>query len=113
MEELIRIEDDGGRFLGKRVLVGITYEDSEGVALRQEQFHGPIVTANARGIVIVRADSGARFQLPPELKPAPPGNYRLRSTGEVVVDPDFLSIWIWKAPPPKTGDDGPATGPPA
>jgi len=41
--------------------------------------------------------------LPPDLRAfqdAPPGEYRLRSTGEVVVDPDFISSWTINRPPP-------------
>ncbi len=43
-----------------------------------------------------RADGGGVFRLPfdPEaLKVAAPGEYRLRSTGEVVVNPDFTTVW--------------------
>jgi hypothetical protein len=46
-------------------------------------------------IEVRRADTGDIFTLPPALEafaPAPPGEYRLRSTGEVVVDPDFTCV---------------------
>ena len=36
------------------------------------------------------------FTLPPDpeaFEAAEPGQYRLRTTGEVVTDPDFLTIW--------------------
>jgi len=35
--------------------------------------------------------------LPPDLrslKPAPAGEYRLRATGEIVRDPDYLATWV-------------------
>jgi hypothetical protein len=31
-------------------------------------------------------------------QPAPPGEYRLKSTGEIVVDPDLLSTWTIRRP---------------
>jgi hypothetical protein len=37
---------------------------------------------------------------------APPGEYPLRSTEEVVVDPDYLAKWIMEEPAP--GNDGEA-----
>jgi hypothetical protein len=40
MEQKIRISGDGSHYIGKRLLVGITYEDENGEPIRQEQFHG-------------------------------------------------------------------------
>lgn len=104
-EQPTRITGDGSQYVGKRLLVGVSYEDSDGELLRQEQFHGPIVAASGNGIVLERSDTGERVSLPPQLMPAPPGEYRLRSTGEVVVDPDYLARWVKKEPPPDGGDD--------
>jgi hypothetical protein len=45
--------------------------------------------------------SEEEFTLPPILEafePAEPGEYRLRSTGEVVVDPDVLAKFRISAP---------------
>jgi hypothetical protein len=47
--------------------------------------------------VIERADNGQRVSLPPQLQEAEPGEYRLRATGEVVVDPDYFARWTWKS----------------
>jgi hypothetical protein len=44
----------------------------------------------------VQLSNGKKRWLPPDLsqlKPADPGNYRLKSTEEVVIDPDYLSVW--------------------
>jgi hypothetical protein len=30
-----------------------------------------------------------------------PGEYRLKSTGEVVADPDYMAMWTLRSPPPK------------
>jgi hypothetical protein len=100
-EQPKRITSDGSAYAGKRLLVGITYKDHKGELIRQEQFHGLILEAGEGGIVIERNDTGEQISLPPELKEAPPGNYRLRSTGEVVVDPDYLATWLIEEPAPE------------
>ena len=43
----IPIRGDGSEYLGKRLLVGITYEDHDGELIRREQFHG-LMLAKAR-----------------------------------------------------------------
>ena len=97
------ITGDGSHYIGKRLLVGITYETQEGDFIRQDQFHGLIVEAGHGGVVIERADTGERVSLPPQLQQAEPGEYRLRSTGEIVIDPDYFARWTWKEPPDKKG----------
>lgn len=55
----------------------IEADPGEGIALRLEG-----------------ARAGETYRLPPDLRafaPAPPGEYRLRETGEVVVDPDYTT----------------------
>jgi hypothetical protein len=94
MPQQQNISGDGSKYVGKRLLVGITYEDRKGALIRQEQFHGLIVEASKQGVVIECNDTGERKSLPPQLMEAPPGTYRLRSTGEVVTDPDYVTKWI-------------------
>jgi hypothetical protein len=96
MPEPVRIAGDGRRYVGKRLLVGITYETAAGDFLSREQLHGRIVEAGEGGIVLERADTGERVSLPPMLQEAEPGEYRLWSTGEVVVDPDYFARFTWK-----------------
>jgi hypothetical protein len=87
------------RLVGKYVLIGVTYYDAAGDLLEQRQMHGTIVSANADrgiGIALKGHHLGETHWLPPDLRPfqaAPPGEYRLRTTGEVVVDPDFTCTW--------------------
>lgn len=82
--------------LGKVLLVGITYEDADENVMERRQFWGT-VTAADKGKILIEQKNGEILSLPPDLsaiKPAPEGEYRLHSTGEVVVNPDFLSTWI-------------------
>ena len=83
--------------VGQSVLVGVTYVDEAGEILERVQFHGVIEQAGSEdGFAIRRADTGRLEWLPPDpaaFQPADPGEYRLRGSGDVVVDPDFLSTW--------------------
>jgi hypothetical protein len=86
--------------VGKYVLVGVTVKDKRGELKRHEQFHGIVVSADAvEGIYLsLKGDrAGETKWLPPATHvyfPAPKGEYRLKSSGEVVTDPDFTSQWI-------------------
>jgi len=89
---------------GKLILVGITFEDGEGALVEQTQFFGRVISAEqARGISLALEGSraGETFLLPPDMRSfevARPGDYRLRSTGEVVIDPDYVVTWIANKP---------------
>jgi len=93
--------------LGQRLLLGVTVVDEGGDVVAQAQFHGRLVEADAReGFALELAD-GALAWLPPDLRGferAAPGEYRLRSTGEVVVDPDLLASWTVTADPDRRED---------
>ena len=84
--------------------MGLTLVDPGGELIRQEQFVGQIISVSREhGIELdLFGDRGGEpYWLPPQLnafEKARPGEYRLRSTGEVVVDPDLLSSWTVQAP---------------
>jgi hypothetical protein len=86
-------------YRGKYILVGVTYLDASGNVSSQHQFHGIIESASAlHGIRIALRGirEGEVWTMPASadnLRPAPPGTYRLRSTGEKVDDPDLLATW--------------------
>jgi hypothetical protein len=89
--------EDLVRFLGKSLLVGITRCDMSGNPVSQEQFHGTIKRISRQeGLVLLLAGTDTERSLPPEvslLETANPGEYRLRTTGEVVMNPDFTATW--------------------
>ena len=96
---------DTEQYIGKHLLAGITYLDHEKNVTKQIQVHGTITRINEQGIFFVQSN-GEEFSLPPDPKspkPASPGSYRLRSTGEVVENPDFISSWTRKGPAPGKG----------
>jgi hypothetical protein len=83
--------------VGARLLVGVTLRDRDGALVGQEQFCGRVLTV-ADGVVVVE-----RPQAPdePAVLPADPaayekaaaGRYVLSTTGETVVDPDYVTSW--------------------
>ena len=84
--------------VGKVMLVGYTRCLPDGSVLDRFQRWGRVISAYGRCIALEAAD-GQVFTLPPDLRSvqeAPPGTYRLHSTGEVIENPDLLSTWIWR-----------------
>jgi hypothetical protein len=91
--------------IGRRIIVGITYEDHAHCPLRREQYHGRITRLNLQEGIVILTATGAEKTLPPDLRPivSPrPGLFRFRSTGEMVADPELLVQWIRTSPPPST-----------
>jgi hypothetical protein len=92
------------RILGKVVLVGLTYLGTDGAVSDQRQFFGTAVSADPRkGILLTLSGlrSGEQFNLPPDTRgidAAAPGEYRLRATGDVVVNPDYTAVFSITAP---------------
>ena len=92
-------QDDADFLIGKYVLVGITYVAADGTVTSQGQYHGRVTTAEENvGITIACEGSraGETCVVPPDPKSfqlARPGRYTLRSTGEVIEDPDMTTSW--------------------
>lgn len=86
------------------VIVGMTYRYPDGSHTEQQQFYGHVVeTDRERGVRLSLdgKNAGRRYWLPPDtgaFKRAPAGQYRLRSTGEIVADPDYTCAWTIDAP---------------
>ncbi len=86
--------------IGKYVLIGITYLDADGNIEEQKQFHGYFESMDDVVHIRLKNDS-YDFTLPPDLsafEKADPGDYELKSTGEVVVDPEYLCFWEVNSP---------------
>jgi hypothetical protein len=97
------IEKEGRNYLGKHVLVGITrYKTIEGKRefVEKKQVHGRISKISFKSIALLLRD-GEEYSLPPDLtllEPAEPGTYTLRSTGEVISNVDFITMWEIDSP---------------
>lgn len=90
-------EEEGKAIIGKHLLVGVTHRSHAEEITSIEQFHGEIIRASrAEGIILRLAGTSEERWVPPDLsrlEPAEPGNYKLKDSGEVVVNPDYLSTW--------------------
>ena len=80
------------------MLIGVTREHSSG-EISQEQFAGIAHVSDQVSycLVSVMCDDGEVREYPFDvrtLEKAPPGEYRLRSTGQIVMNPDYLMTWI-------------------
>ena len=82
-------------------IVGVTMVDHAGKVKERRQFHGQVVQASAAdGVTLVDSDGGEHWLPfdPAAYEPAEPGEYELRSTGQIVVDPTWLTKWIVSPP---------------
>lgn len=93
-------QDEGDGLVGQLLLAGFTYLAADGKTVTsQVQFWGKIVSATPKGIAVKcegEVWKGQTVNLPPHLSmflAARPGEYRLRSTGETVKDPDLTTAW--------------------
>ncbi len=89
-------------YLNKCIIVGLTYVDQNNQITEQKQFHGTIRQISDEGILVERAGGQGDYLLPPDLsalEQAEPGEYMLRKSGEVVVNPDFTSQWTVEESP--------------
>ncbi|MBT5926370.1 MAG: hypothetical protein HOH33_07100 [Verrucomicrobia bacterium] len=95
-------ESNADQYIGKVVLVGVTFENAQGEMVHMQQWAGVIRTySNQKGILVDLYDTEEPCSLPPFpdlLEPAEPGIYRLRSTGRVVERPDYLANLSCTAP---------------
>jgi len=90
-------ESRASEFVGKTILIGVTYLDHEGNVIDQKQWSGRIETySNAVGIRIQLNDSSDFCCLPPAaeaIHKAEPGIYTLRSSGKKIENPDYTTTW--------------------
>ncbi len=96
-----------GTLIDKVLLIGISLLDDKESLIEQIQVYGPIIKVDAKGIVIKRNGTGSEFVIPPDfehINEAKPGEYRLRSSGEVVIDPDYISSWTVNDASPESVD---------
>ena len=106
---------DWDDLVGKTILLGLTFADSDGNVVERVQRHGVVELADAERGIGTRLVGpghpwdGELYWLPPDMDnvtEAAPGAYRLHSTGETVVDPDLMSTWEIRLPSPE--EDTPA-----
>ena len=83
------------KYIGKCLIIGVTYKDSKENVLSQKQYYGEIVRIDNTSIC-VKTKENQEINFPPNIDAiikAPKGGYKLRSTGEIVIDPDYMATW--------------------
>lgn len=107
-EDSVFDEKRAQELIGKEMLVALVIYDHADNFLRKEQFCGTVIRANQiDGLVLLRRDTGKEHSLPPDFRSvddAPPGVYRLQSTGEKIENPDLISTWVVHEPPSSESD---------
>jgi hypothetical protein len=94
------------QLLGASVIIGLTILTPSGALESQKQMHGTIQTVDSENgfeVALSGTHFGETYWLPPDLsafQPAREGSYRLRSTGETIENPDFLTSWTIERPSP-------------
>lgn len=95
------MDRDPYSLVGKYVLVGITRIDATGELIEKGERHGRITSVDGDAGIKVTLSDGEVLTLPPDpdaFRDAKPGIYRLRSTGEEIVDPDLTTVWTIREP---------------
>ena len=84
---------------GKLLFLALTFIDAHGVLVDQYQTSGRVEStsaasaAGAGAMVQLRQEDGSLFRFPADpkaIQAAGPGEYRVRHSGQMVLNPDFL-----------------------
>jgi hypothetical protein len=99
------IDSRGEELIGKTIIIGLreyrVREDGDSEFIRQSQVHGEIMRVDISEGVVIKLADGSDYKLPPDismLQSAPPGEYKERSTGEVIVNPDLMTMYTTTKP---------------
>ncbi|MFN8398234.1 MAG: hypothetical protein U0176_26730 [Bacteroidia bacterium] len=95
MSTEITWEDLEARLQGCMFLIGLTFVDENEAVIEQYQTSGRFKEFDDVLMRLERED-GSIYQVPYDpdtIAYAEPGEYRERSTGRIIVDPDFIIRW--------------------
>lgn len=90
--------------IGATILIEVSYMKADGDLDHRAQFFGEVIAAEPERGFLVRLGGTRQSEhcwVPPVkegIRRADPGVYRLRRTGEEVVDPDYVTSWTVSAP---------------
>jgi hypothetical protein len=81
---------------GKSLFVALTFVDVSGELLDQHQTSGTVESITDDGYLLLRQPDDSLFRLPADpkiIQVASPGEYRVRNSGQKILNPDFLGQW--------------------
>lgn len=84
-------EMDNNKYIGKLILIGLSFIAENGELLEQYQTHGYIEKIEKNGMMRIRRDGVPIFTIPFDeeaITEAKPGLYRERSTGAELREPN-------------------------
>ena len=94
MKKLIA-SDEFKLMKNRSIIVGLTYIYKDNSISHRVQFSAVISGLDNRGLII-KKNNGEEFILPPDMsayQKAPEGEYTIKTTGEVVINPDYMTTW--------------------
>lgn len=97
-------QEDAEKLIGKYILIGITYVDSNNNVTKRKQLHGIIKRISKKKGILVSlkgVNKGQNYNLPPDYSnfhKASTGSYHLRSTNENIENLDLTTIWTINSP---------------
>ena len=87
-------EHESAELIGKHIVVGLTHVDADQKPMRFTQLHGFVVRVNRVEGIVLKQHDGSEYKLPAilgRISESPEGMAcTLRSTGEIVEDPDYV-----------------------
>jgi hypothetical protein len=85
------------KFLKAKVfLIGLTFIDQDEKIIEQYQTSGTLFELSDSGLLRFTRRDGSIFQMPYDkdtIKKAVAGEYREKSTGDIIVNPDYITTW--------------------
>lgn len=81
---------------GKVFLIGLTFVDQDNELIEQYQTSGMVDELTDDGLFRFKRADGSFFQLPYEnetINEAAKGEYRERATGNIIINPDYITSW--------------------
>lgn len=87
---------DEVEYIGKLILIGISFVSKNDELIEQYQTHGYIEKIEKNGLMRIRRDGLPVFTIPfnkSAISKAKPGTYRERSSGMEIENPDFFTSW--------------------
>jgi len=81
---------------GKLFLIGLTFIDQDEKVIEQYQTSGIVDELTDEGFIRFNRSDGSLFQIPYDkssINKAAEGEYTEKSTGNIIINPDFLTSW--------------------
>ena len=83
-------------FRGKVFLIGLTFIDQDEIVIDQYQTSGVVDELTYKGFFKFNRSNGLEFQLPYDsktIRTALEGEYSEKSTGNIIINPDYITTW--------------------